>query len=90
MASNSSGSRRRSRLSRAEVKAYEARRAAERRRLSLHDTDAERSDTASPIAHSYSITRDDEFAVIRADLIRLGWIVGVLLVALAIATVFLA
>jgi hypothetical protein len=90
VASNSSGSRKRGRLSRAEIKAYEARRAAERRRLSVHDNEVEASDSSSPIAHSYTITRDDEFGVIKSDLMRLGWIVGVLLIVLVVATVLLA
>ncbi|HLT18529.1 MAG TPA: hypothetical protein VKZ96_03650 [Thermomicrobiales bacterium] len=88
MANERGGAQRRRKLSRAEIKAYEARRAAERRRLALQSADVERDD--APITHSYTMTRDDEYAVIRSDLIRLGWVCLVLAVLLAIATFFLA
>jgi hypothetical protein len=88
MANDRRATQQRRKLSRAELKAYESRRAAERRRLAVQTAAAQDDD--SPIEHSYSITRDDEYGVIKGDLIRLGWIVGILLVILAIATVFLA
>ncbi len=88
MSADQSSSQKRRKLSRAEIKAYEARRAAERRRLAVQTDTVVASDI--PIEHSYSITRDEEFAVIKSDLVRLGWIVVVLLVLLAVATVFLS
>ncbi len=88
MSSNRSNPRRRSRLSRAEIKAYEARRAEERRRLALHTEDEGHEDR--PESTGYSIARDDEFDVIKSDLVRLGWIVGVLTVLLAGATLILS
>lgn len=88
MSSNRSNTRRRSRLSRAEIKAYEARRAEERRRLALHTEEEERESTQSFTA--YSMSRDDEFEVIKSDLVRLGWIVGILAILLAGATVILS
>lgn len=88
MSSNRSNTKRRSRLSRAEIKAYEARRAEERRRLALH-TDDETQESRSD-STAYTMARDDEFDVIKSDLIRLTWIVGVLLVMLAGATIILS
>lgn len=90
MANNPGGTRKRGRLSRAEIKAYESRRAAERRRLALHDAESDSADSSTPIVHSYTITRDDEYAVIKSDLVRLGWIVGVLAFLLVVATLLLA
>ncbi len=89
MANDRRASQQRRKLSRAELKAYESRRAAERRRLAIQTATSQGEDGA-PIEHSYSITRDDEYGVIKSDLVRLGWIVGILFVLLAIATVFLA
>ena len=80
--------RKRTRLSRAEIKAYEARRAEERRRLALHTEDDEHKDRQDSTA--YSMARDDEFDVIKSDLVRLGWIVGVLTLMLAGATFVLS
>ncbi len=88
MSANKSTSRRRSRLSRAEIKAYEARRAEERRRLALQTNDEEVA--ARPDSTGYTMTRDDEFSVIKSDLVRLTWIVGILLAMLAGATVILS
>ena len=88
MANDRSASQRRRKLSRAEIKAYESRRAAERRRIAVQTAEAASED--SPVVHSYSLTRDDEYAVIKSDLIRLGWICAVLAVLLAIATLLLA
>lgn len=87
MANERGGAQRRRKLSRAEIKAYEARRAAERRRLALQRAEAAAAE--APITHSYTMTRDDEYAVIRSDLIRLGWICAVLVVLLVIATIVL-
>lgn len=88
MSSNRSNIRRRSRLSRAEIKAYEARRAEERRRLALQTgDDKERVERQESTA--YSMARDDEYGVIKSDLVRLGWIVGVLTLILVGATFML-
>ncbi len=88
MSSNRSNTRRRTRLSRAEIKAYEARRAEERRRLALHTDDEEHQ--ARLESTGYSMARDDEFEVIKSDLVRLGWIVGVLALLLVGATLVLS
>lgn len=90
MSSNRTSNRRRSRLSRAEIKAYESRRAEERRRLALHSEDKEDERDNRVDSTTYYMARDDEFDVIKSDLIRLSWIVGVLLVMLAGATVILS
>jgi hypothetical protein len=89
MASNRSSSRRRPRLSKAEIKAYESRRAAERRRLALRQQE-EAEQAVSQDSTAYSITRDDEYGVIKSDLVRLGWIVLVLVISLAVATLILS
>ncbi len=82
--------RQRTRLSRAEIKAYEARRAAERARISSSaPSDSHEAESSEALQHSYSMTRDDEFLVIKSDLIRLLWIVGVLLVVLVAASFYL-
>ena len=88
MASRRADTRKRAKLSRAEIKAYEARRAEERRRLALHDEDEDTEDR--PDSTAYSMARDDEFEVIKSDLVRLGWIVGVLVLLLVGATIVLA
>lgn len=83
--------RTRKQLSKADLKAYESRRAAERRRIA----------TASPnpltptepakvsIEHSFALSRDEEYSVIKSDLTRLLMIVAVLFVALAVLTLVL-
>ena len=88
MSSRRADARKRTRLSRAEIKAYEARRAEERRRLALHAEDEDAEDR--PDSTAYSIARDDEFEVIKSDLVRLGWIVGVLMLLLVGATIVFA
>ena len=88
MASRRADTKKRAKLSRAEIKAYEARRAEERRRLALHAEDEDIQGRADSTA--YSIARDDEFEVIKSDLVRLGWIVGVLVLLLVGATIVLA
>jgi len=91
MASNRSSSRRRPRLSKAEIKAYESRRAAERRRLALRqEEEAEQAVSQVQDSTAYSITRDDEYGVIKSDLVRLGWIVLVLVISLGVATLILS
>lgn len=89
MASNRSSSRRRPRLSKAEIKAYESRRAAERRRLALRQEE-EAEQVVQQDSTAYSMTRDDEYGVIKSDLVRLGWIVLVLTVSLGVATLILS
>lgn len=91
-------SRTRTQLNRAQLKAYEARRAEEvQRRL---DADAAAADvaqtgaaaaTAVPVGRRrvYALSQADEMAIIRSDLKRLMLILAVLLVVLAIATVVL-
>ena len=88
MAANRSRSTRKGRLSKAELKAYETRRAEERRRLALQTSREEEQPRSETI--TYSVTRDDEFGVIQSDLVRLGWIVGILAVLLAAATILLS
>lgn len=75
--------------SKAEIKAYEARRAAERARIA-HRSDANEGDTVvvASADHTYVLSRDEEYAVVREDLIRLGIIVAVLL-AILIALTFI-
>lgn len=90
MASNRSSSKRRSRLSKAEIKAYESRRAAERRRLALRQQEEEVEQAGYQDSTAYLMTRDDEYGVIKSDLVRLGWIVLVLAISLGVATVILS
>lgn len=91
MSGRTTRSRDRSKLSRAELKAYEARRAAERRRIAAHHASDEVVElgTSLGVEHSYTMSRDEEFDVIRSDLKRLGIIVAILIVALIAATVVL-
>ncbi|MFW6074141.1 MAG: hypothetical protein ACOC9Y_01000 [Chloroflexota bacterium] len=82
------------RLTRAELKAYEARRAAERQRIANRTEDVEIKMSpeiaANPVDDtSYTMTRNEEFQVIQADLMRLGVIVAILLVMLVAATIVL-
>lgn len=91
MSSKPSRPKARKQLSKADLKAYESRRAAERRRIS----------TASPnplgptepahisVEHSFTMSRNDEYSVIKADLTRLLLIVAALLVALVVLTIVL-
>jgi hypothetical protein len=88
--SKSTKSRSRTQLSRAAIKAYEARRAEEVNRVEPLDATA----TDAPIAVSsgrrgFAISRIDEYATIRADLRRLGLILAFLTVLLVVATLFL-
>ena len=92
MSSRPNRQRQRRQLSRAELKAYESRRAAERRRISAGDsTDAEAQALIGPNTAelTYEMTRDEEFAVIRSDLMRLLVIVGILLALLLAFTIVL-
>lgn len=81
-------------LTRAELKAYESRRAAERQRIAARRDEVEihvgpqlLSDDV--VDTSYTMTRNDEFEVISADLKRLGMVVALLLILLVAATIFL-
>jgi hypothetical protein len=89
--SKSSRSRNRNQLSRAQIKAYEARRAAEGRRLAPSVTGTTEEDrTDDRIARrARTLTRAEEFQVIKADLRRLLLIMLLLAVVLIIATVIL-
>ncbi len=73
--------------SKAEIKAYEARRAAERARVAHRTADNDAGEVVVTTAdHTYVMSRDDEYAVVREDLIRLGIIVAVLLAVLIAMT----
>ena len=88
--SKSTKSRSSRQVSRAELKAYEARRAEEARRISAPQVTTEGSATqAQPQRRVYTLTRDEEYAIIRQDLRRLLMIVGVLVAVLVLATIFL-
>jgi hypothetical protein len=78
-------------LSKADLKAYEARRADERKRIGTANTVAEPSATPviARVEHTYAISRDDEFAVIKADLMRLLVILGVIAAIMVVLTVVL-
>lgn len=78
-------------LSRADLKAYEARRADEQKRIGSTTTHAEPSPAPviAHVEHTYAISRDDEFAVIKADLMRLMVILGIIAVIMAILTIVL-
>lgn len=78
-------------LSRAEIKAYEARRAAEVNRVGAAPVGAlEPSDAPSgPSRRTYALSRAEEFSIIRSDLRRLLLILAVLIVLLAVAAVVL-
>jgi hypothetical protein len=93
MSSRPNRQRQRRQLSRAELKAYESRRAAERRRISTvtDNADAEAQALLGPNTAelTYEMTRDEEFAVIRSDLMRLLVIVAILLVMLVVFTIVL-
>lgn len=81
----------RKQLSKADLKAYESRRAAERRRISTASTNpVPRTDEAkTAVEHSFVLSRDDEYSVIKSDLMRLLIIVATLLVALLVLTLVL-
>jgi hypothetical protein len=78
-------------LSKADLKAYEARRADERKRIGSAHAQAEPAPTpvVAQVEHTYAISRNDEFAVIRADLMRLLVILGVIAVIMVVLTIVL-
>ena len=83
-------SRPRSQLSRAEIKAYEARRAAQGAQAPASTT---RSSTAtgarSQARKARTLSRTEEFGIIKADMKRLLIILAILLFVLVAATVVL-
>lgn len=86
--------RQRPQLSKAEIKAYEARRAAESRRaLVTTDVSAATAGGSTPAVRStrrgYAMTRDEEYVIIRSDLRRLLFILAVLAVVLVVCTLLL-
>lgn len=91
MSSKPNRPRARKQLSKADLKAYESRRAAERKRISTVSPKAlAPTDPAHvSVEHSFSMSRDDEYSVIKADLVRLLIIVAALLVALVVLTIIL-
>ncbi len=91
-------SRTKTQLNRAQLKAYEARRAEEVARQLEVDAigDASPRPAAAAVASApasrrriYALSHEEEMAIIRSDLKRLLTILAVLLVVLAIATVLL-
>ena len=76
-------------LSRADLKAYEARRADEQRRIGTANAAQQAAAITAPIEHSYELSRDEEFTVIKSDLIRLAIILAVIAVLLVILTIML-
>lgn len=77
-------------MSRAEIKAYEARRAAEGRPISAAavETNEAAALTSSP-RRTYVMTREEEYDIIRGDLKRLLLILAVLCVAMVVCTILL-
>jgi hypothetical protein len=75
-------------LSRAEIKAYEARRASEVSRIGAAPTGALEPDAPTAVAsrRSYVLNRAEEFAIIRSDLRRLLMILSLLVLLLVAAT----
>lgn len=92
MSGRTSKRRTRKELSKADLKAYESRRASERKRVTAESEAAEARTVRVPEVasqHTLDLTRDQEFRIIRSDLIRLLYIMGILTVALAVITVIL-
>lgn len=82
--------RNRSQLTKAELQAYEARRADERKRVgAAQEGEAAAVAVATPrhgVEHSFELNRDDEFAIIRSDLMRLLVVMAIIVVLLVVAT----
>lgn len=91
MTSRANRTRTRKDLSKADLKAYESRRAAERRRIGTGGGNPlQASEPARvPQEHSFAMTRDEEFIVIKSDLVRMLTILAVLAVALVVLTLVL-
>jgi hypothetical protein len=87
--------RQRPQLSKAEIKAYEARRAAEGRRALIVPEAASNAPAAGGATitrggrRGYTLTRDEEYVIIRSDLRRLLFILAVLAVVLVACTLLL-
>jgi hypothetical protein len=78
-------------LSRAELKAYEARRADERKRIgtgSVSNLEVGKP-VSSQVEHSFAMNRDEEFTVIKADLYRLLIILAAISVLMIVLTILL-
>ncbi len=75
-------------ISRAELKAYEARRAEEGRRVDAPQLQGDAASTSAAPRRVYVLTRDEEYRIIRSDLRRLLIIVGILITVLVLATIF--
>lgn len=82
-------------LSRAELKAYEARRTVEMNRGGTQPATGEVTAVRPSASRSSStrriqpLSRAEEFAIIRSDLKRLLWILAVLVLVLVVLTFFL-
>jgi hypothetical protein len=77
-------------LTRAQLKAYEARRTVEMDRgsaVAANDVIATRP--KSTVRRVQALSRAEEYAIIRSDLKRLLWILAVLAVVLIVLTIFL-
>jgi hypothetical protein len=81
--------RSRDQLSRAEIKAYEARRAAARQPVAIPATAVPSAKKAQPPRRTNTLSRAEEFNIIKADMKRLVVILMVLLVVLIMATIIL-
>ena len=79
-------------LTRAQLKAYEARRTLDLNRGSAEaGRDVVTARPASPTSarRVQALSRAEEYAIIRSDLKRLLWILAVLMVVLVVLTIFL-
>lgn len=77
-------------LTRAQLKAYEARRSIETERAAaMAAGEAIDSRVKSPVRRVQALSRSEEYAVIRADLKRLLWILAVLTTVIVVLTIFL-
>ena len=80
--------RRRRELSKAELKAYQARREDEMRRLGPAATSDSRT-LPTTVRRTYTLGRDEEFSIIRSDLRRLLLILVCLVAVVVVMTIFL-
>ena len=91
MSSQPNKTKTRKRLSKADLKAYESRRAAERHRVALTTPNPVAPADSAHVAseHSFAMTRDEEYRVIKSDLVRLIIILAILLAVLVVLTFIL-
>ncbi|HUG14077.1 MAG TPA: hypothetical protein VMM78_03580 [Thermomicrobiales bacterium] len=82
-------SRSRGQLSRAEIKAYEARRAAQRSQSPVSAAHVSSTEGTTRARRARSLSREEEFAIIKADMKRLVVILAILLVILVAVTIVL-